>query len=70
MDIKQKWVNDKRAQLKGELQRIDKRGTQLQQELQELVRQRDMKIGELQAVEEVAKELKRKPKQKKEKTKR
>jgi len=66
MDIKEKWVNDKRAKLKGEIVALEKSLQQLQQEMQQRSVMVIQKRGELQAIEDVWQQI-RKPEEKKEK---
>jgi len=61
MDIKEKWVNDKRAKLKGEIVALEKSLQQLQREMQQKSVMIIQKRGELQAIEDVWQQIKRKP---------
>jgi len=57
MDINQKWINDKKAKLNGEIMGLRRRIEQLQNELQQTSAAILIKQGELQAVIEVEQEL-------------
>ena len=72
MKITLKWVKAKRAMLEGEIQALQKRGTQLQQNVAQLQQKISealsallIKQGELSAIEEVTQELLRKKEVKK-----
>ena len=60
MNIKQKWLNDKLAQINNELQNLQNRLQQMQQAERQTAAQILVKQGALQAIEEVVAEVKKK----------
>lgn len=61
--LKQKWINDKKAKLKGEIQALQNQAQQLQQQLVQISQAILRKQGELQAIKEVEVELIQKEKE-------
>lgn len=58
MNLTQKWINDKKARLNGEIQALRRRAEQLQGTLQQTGAELLVKQGELQAIIEVEREMK------------
>ena len=60
MNIKQKWLNNKRAQITSELQNLQSRLQQIQEAERQTAAQILVKQGALQVIEEVVAEVKKK----------